>query len=245
MKSIVGLNKVTKLELYNVPFIPGLESNLLSVRKANSMGKRVTFQDGMVTFESFGEVIAQGGTVDGLFCLDLIVENKVGSTAFVGNKQVSLLDWHRRLGHLGFTNIEKLLKHEMVEGIDLSSKDRTEQKIICESCLAGNQTSEKYQKMEIPRSSRPLELVHSDVCGYLEKATFDGHRDCVTFIDDYTHFTVIYLIKRKNEVFARFKEYEAMASAHFGQKLSKLRCDNGREYLSNEFQNFCKTFVFK
>ncbi|XP_055591553.1 uncharacterized protein LOC129743539 [Uranotaenia lowii] len=46
--------------------------------------------------------------------------------------------------------------------------------------------------------------------------------------DDYSHFTVIYLLKRKSEVFEKFKEFEAMATAHFNQKLAKLRCDNGQ-----------------
>lgn len=34
-----------------------------------------------------------------------------------------------------------------------------------------------------------------------------------------------------------FKEYEAIATAHFGRKISKLRCDNGGEYISG---NLCK-----
>lgn len=30
-----------------------------------------------------------------------------------------------------------------------------------------------------------------------------------------------------------------MAEAHFNIKLSRLRCDNGREYLSTEMKNYC------
>ena len=54
----------------------------------------------------------------------------------------------------------------------------------------------------------------------------------VTFIDDYTHMTVIYLMKSKAEVTDRFIEFHAMATTHFGKKVDRLRCDNGGEYVS-------------
>ena len=41
-------------------------------------------------------------------------------------------------------------------------------------------------------------------------------------------------------MFDRFKEYESMATAHFNTKISRFRCDNGGEYLSNELKDFFK-----
>lgn len=32
--------------------------------------------------------------------------------------------------------------------------------------------------------------------------------------------------------------YEAMATAHFNLKLSRFRCDNGREYISKEIKDY-------
>lgn len=34
-------------------------------------------------------------------------------------------------------------------------------------------------------------------------------------MDDYTHFTVVYLVESKDEVISNFWEYFAMASGHF------------------------------
>jgi len=53
-------------------------------------------------------------------------------------------------------------------------------------------------------------------------------------IDDFTHFTVAYLLKSKSEVFHYFKIYEAMVIAHFNLKISRFQCDNGPEYTSKE-----------
>lgn len=47
-------------------------------------------------------------------------------------------------------------------------------------------------------------------------------------------------MKNKFEVFDKFKEFQAMAEAQFGCKISKLRADNGGEYISTEFKDYCK-----
>lgn len=60
----------------------------------------------------------------------------------------------------------------------------------------------------------------------------------MSFIDDHTHFAMLFLMKRKSEVFARFREYEAMVTAKFNLKISKLTIDQGREYLSNDQKQF-------
>jgi len=45
-------------------------------------------------------------------------------------------------------------------------------------------------------------------------------------------------LRNKSDVFQAFKSYKARAEKQTGQRLKKLRTDNGREYLSREFQNF-------
>lgn len=74
------------------------------------------------------------------------------------------------------------------------------------------------------RSSRPLELIHSDVCGPIRPVAWNGNRYFVSFIDDYTHFEAIYVVKQKSDVLDKFKEYEAMATVHFNA---------GGEYMSS------------
>ena len=49
----------------------------------------------------------------------------------------------------------------------------------------------------------------------------------------------MYLIRHKNEVLGKFREYEAMVSAHFNSQISKFVSDNGGEYYGNKFQKFC------
>lgn len=139
--------------------------------------------------------------------------------------------WHRRLGHIGLTSMQRL--HKMVDGFGSCKAGSGTQ--VCTTCIQGKQTKLPHNQ-ERRSAKRPLELVHSDLCGPVNPQSYDGKRYVVTFIDDFTHFAVVYNLSKKSETFQAFKMFEAMATAHFGKKISRFRCDNGREYLSTEMK---------
>ena len=55
-------------------------------------------------------------------------------------------------------------------------------------------------------------------------------RYIVTFTDDFTHFTNVYLMERKSEVMQNFVTFSQMVSSHFGKQISRLRFDNRNEF---------------
>jgi hypothetical protein len=62
----------------------------------------------------------------------------------------------------------------------------------------------------------------------------------VSFIDDYSHKTWVYLLKSKDEVFGKFKEFKALIENLSERKIKILRSDNEGEYTSKEFVSFCR-----
>lgn len=50
----------------------------------------------------------------------------------------------------------------------------------------------------------------------------------------------MYILKEKNEAFDIFQTFQAQAESQTGQKLLCLHIDNGGEYDSNRFNQFCK-----
>lgn len=146
--------------------------------------------------------------------------------------------WHRRYAHLSLRNVSLLKQKQLVAGLENISINNTDEK-LCEPCVLGKMTRQPFNHKGY-RAKRPLELVHSDVCGPVSPTTWDNKNYFVTFIDDYTHFVMVYLIKHKSEVFEQFKNYYNYATKHFNCNLLKLRTDNGREYVSKEFEEFCK-----
>ena len=64
----------------------------------------------------------------------------------------------------------------------------------------------------------------------------------VTFTDDYSRYTTVYFIKRKDEVLpSKFQEFVTFVE---NQRINRghvkvLRSDNGDEYISNNFIKYC------
>jgi len=83
-----------------------------------------------------------------------------------------------------------------------------------------------------------LELVHNDVCGLIKTTSRGEARYFVTFIDNFSRKTHVYLIKAKGEVFHKFKDYKALLKNQTCMKIKTLRLDNGGEFVSKKFDNF-------
>uniref|UniRef100_H3H9F8 Integrase catalytic domain-containing protein n=1 Tax=Phytophthora ramorum TaxID=164328 RepID=H3H9F8_PHYRM len=110
---------------------------------------------------------------------------------------------------------------------------------LCDGCALGKQTRVSYMKSSPNRAKQVLEVVHSDVCGPMQTPTFGGKRYFVTFIDDKSHFCVVYLLRNKSEVAAKFAEFVAFAETQTGKRVQTLRSDNGGEYTSRAMTKFC------
>jgi transposase InsO family protein len=101
----------------------------------------------------------------------------------------------------------------------------------------------RYYEASFPssdsRSAGVLDLVHTDVCGPMSRASLSGCEYYITFIDDHSRKTWIYFLKAKSEVFKRFQEFKALVENQTGKRIKVLRSDNGGEYSSREFVDFC------
>ncbi|GJQ79318.1 hypothetical protein Trydic_g16185 [Trypoxylus dichotomus] len=94
-------------------------------------------------------------------------------------------------------------------------------------------TKEKAKQTRLPfktsrqRASRCLEILHTDICGPIEPTTWDDKRYILTVLDDYTHYSRIYLLRYRNEAAEYLKEFIEEAEALQNIKVAKVRCDNG------------------
>lgn len=95
-------------------------------------------------------------------------------------------------------------------------------------------------KNERTSATRPLKLIHTDLCGPIKPQTWDGNHYFITFMDDLTHFTMVKLLTGKFEVFDTIKEFVNEAENKWNLKVSKIRCDNGREYKNYNIINWAK-----
>ncbi|GJQ86999.1 hypothetical protein Trydic_g12582 [Trypoxylus dichotomus] len=60
------------------------------------------------------------------------------------------------------------------------------------------------------------------------------------FLDDYTHFTAVYLREGKYEATEATKDFINESEAKWNSRTGKIRCDNGKAYVNNELKKWCK-----
>ncbi|KAF1332328.1 Integrase catalytic core protein, partial [Globisporangium splendens] len=145
--------------------------------------------------------------------------------------------WHLRLGHIGHGGLDAIVKQKLGVGIDIASVSKWE---LCSGCALGKQTRVNFQSTAPERAKNMLDVVHSDVCGPMQTATFSDKRYFVTFIDDKSRFCVVFLLRSKSEVLDKFVQFVKFAETQTGRRVKVLRSDNGGEYVSNKFAAFCR-----
>jgi transposase InsO family protein len=84
-----------------------------------------------------------------------------------------------------------------------------------------------------------LQLVHSDVFGPVSVPSLGKSMYYVSFIDAFLRNARIYFLRKKYEVFNRFKEFKALVENQI-EKIIKVLTNNGREFYGNEFEELCK-----
>jgi hypothetical protein len=115
---------------------------------------------------------------------------------------------------------------------------------VCNGCAQGKNIKNHFPKRH-RKAKGVLELIQLDVCGPMPSSSISGYVYYVSFIDDYSHKTWVYLLKSEDEVFSKFKEFKALIENLYERKIKILRSDNGGEYTSKEFVNYCKDVGIK
>ena len=91
------------------------------------------------------------------------------------------------------------------------------------------------------RVDAPFSIIYSDVWEPALLPTHNGMRWFVTFVDDCTRMTWLYLLKHKSDVCNVFQVFHKMISTQFNTPIKIVRFDNGGEYYKNELTNFKKS----
>jgi hypothetical protein len=205
----------------NVLHIPQLSENLLSVYQIthSSSCKKVEFTPDFVSIfnkqNNSKVVVGEVNHKSRLYTFTKFIE--LDSSVLLTNVDDSSRLWHERFGHLNFRYMQQLSKKGMVIGLpDIHFFEG-----VCEGCVIGKHPQEKFKKEKAHRASSPLDLIHSDLMRPLPHPSIGKARYVLTFLDDYSHYTCVFFLRQKSEVFEHLKEFKALVETQSGKERSK------------------------
>ncbi|GJY19052.1 putative ribonuclease H-like domain-containing protein [Tanacetum coccineum] len=112
--------------------------------------------------------------------------------------------WHRRLGHLNFKTMNKLVKGNIVRGLPskLFENDQT-----CVACQKGKQHRASCKSKTENSISLPLHLLHMDLFGPTFVKSLMKKMYCLVVTDDYSRFTWVFFLATKDETSGILKSF--------------------------------------
>jgi hypothetical protein len=183
----------SELVLHNVLHAPSIGYTLVSLGALDKEGYTSHISGGCLRITSpCGEQVADITRTRHLYRVEHSLES-----AHIA-ELMSSMELHHHLGHISVISAHKLVQSRAVKGIKL---DPNASETDCEACIFAHATRLPIYK---PRVSVPAQSfgdeIHSDVWGLAPVSTPKGARYFITFTDDSTRFTVIYLLRTKVKV---------------------------------------------
>ena len=155
--------------------------------------------------------------------------NKVTSSYVLESSNI----WHVRLGHVKYTSIKKLMNMGLLPNFDCPSEK-------CQVCVESKFSKAPFHSVD-NRVSEPLDLIHTNICDMKSIPSRGGNKYFITFIDDYSRYCYVYLLRSKDEAVNAFKTYKAEVETQLNKKIKIIRSDRGGEY-EFPFEEICTEF---
>ena len=208
---------IKTIKLLIVLYVPKIEGNLISVSKIVEKGFNIVFSNKFCFLEEGRNKIKFAKVMNGVYLINVFNENARLSTE---NIDIELL--HRRLGHRNYNDIRSMIKSDVFKNININNKSHG----TCNVCIEGKLHKLPFNNSK-SKTNAILDLVHSDVCGPMSIITPSKNKYYVSFIDDFSRYSFIYLLKQKSEVAEKFKEFSEMMKTMINKTIKILRSDNG------------------
>ncbi|GJT80717.1 putative ribonuclease H-like domain-containing protein [Tanacetum coccineum] len=134
--------------------------------------------------------------------------------------------WHRRLGHINFKHLNKLVKGNLVRGLPskVFRNDHT-----CVACQKGKQHKASC-KAKLERTiTVPLHTLHMDLFGPTSVKSINHASYCLVITDDCTRFSWVFFLAAKDETSGILKNFIRQIENQLNHRVKIIRSDNGTE----------------
>ncbi|KAJ9535421.1 hypothetical protein OSB04_un001464 [Centaurea solstitialis] len=236
-----------KMTFEDVYYVEQLKYNLLSVSQVCDKKHSILFNDVecLILSPEFkivdeNMILLRAPRKDNVYCLDLEdVSSKSSLNCLLSKASLSESSlWHRRMCHMNFKNMNKLVKGNLVRGLptkEFSCDDH------CVSCLKGKQHKSTHKSKEVNTISTTLQLLHMDLFGPTNVMSIGKKSYCLVIVDDYSRFTWVFFLRTKDETSGLIKPFVIRVENKTNLKVKVIRSDNGTEFKNADLNLFCES----
>nr|GEV43514.1 putative ribonuclease H-like domain-containing protein [Tanacetum cinerariifolium] len=144
--------------------------------------------------------------------------------------------WHRRLRHINFKTMNKLVKGNLVRGLPTKvfENDNT-----CVACKKGKQHRASCKIKPASSVDQPLYMLHMDLFGPTFIKILNKKSYCLVVTNDYSRFTLVFFLATKDETSPILKTFITGLENQLSLKVKVIRSDNGTDLKNNDLNQFC------
>nr|GEV84466.1 retrovirus-related Pol polyprotein from transposon TNT 1-94 [Tanacetum cinerariifolium] len=131
--------------------------------------------------------------------------------------------WHKRLAHLNFKRINKLVKQNLVIGLSslFYSKDK-----LCSSCENGKHHRASFKTKHTSSIKKCLHLLHIDLFGPITPRFINHEKYTLVIVDEYSRYTYVYFLKKKSQAPKAIMSFIKRVKNQNDIKVKLLRTEN-------------------
>nr|GEU76537.1 putative ribonuclease H-like domain-containing protein [Tanacetum cinerariifolium] len=217
---IIGKGKIKtcKLDFDNVYFVKELKFNLFSLPDESQVLLRVPRENNMYNVNL--KNIVPSGDLTYYFAKATLDEFNL---------------WHRRLAHVNFKTINKLVKGNLVRGLPTKVFDNDH---TCVACKKGKQHIASCKTKPVSSVNQPLFRLHMDLFGPTFVKSMYKKSYCLVITDDYSRFTWVFFLATKDETTPILKIFLTGLENQLSLQVKVIKSDNGTEFKNSDLNQF-------
>ncbi|GJW30484.1 putative ribonuclease H-like domain-containing protein [Tanacetum coccineum] len=241
-----GTLKTGKLEFEDGYIVMDLQFNLFSVLQMCDKKNNVLFID-IACFvlspdfnlPSESQVLLKVPRKNNMYSVDMkniILKESLTCLVVKATLDESML-WHRRLGHINFKTINKLVKDNLVRGLPVKHFENDQTYV---ACLKGKHHKASCKSKIQNSITQPLFMLHMDLFDLTFVSSLMNKKYCLIVTDDYSRFTWVFFLASKDETSGILKNFITKIENLVDKKVKIIRCDNGTEFKNRVMNEFCE-----
>nr|GEV31876.1 hypothetical protein [Tanacetum cinerariifolium] len=144
--------------------------------------------------------------------------------------------WHRRLGHISFKTMNKLVKGNLVRGLPTKVFENDNTCVACNKC---KQHRASCKTKPISSVNQPLYKLHMDLFRPTFIKILHKKSYCLVVTEDYNRFTWVFFLATKDETSPILKIFITCLENQLSLKVKLIRSDNGTVFKNNDLNQLC------